>query len=91
MAKLIACPDRPLYREWRILWCSCFAKAKTRGLSGHYRSGAWKEIAYCRWNDPDENDNAEKDSMANRIDNFPPESFRMPKNLWMKRKKSVEL
>jgi hypothetical protein len=47
VTKLIACPDRAFHCKWRVLWRSCFAKAKTRGLSGHKRSRAWKKIAYC--------------------------------------------
>ena len=45
--KLIGCPDRAFYCEWRILWRRCFAEAKTRGLSRHNRSRVWKKIAYC--------------------------------------------
>jgi hypothetical protein len=85
--KLIGCPDRAFYCEWRVLWRSCFAEAKTRGLSRHNRSRVWKKIAYCRWNDPGENSDAEQDSMTNRTDKVPPGSCRMPKTLWMKRKK----
>jgi hypothetical protein len=47
VAKLIGCPDRAFYGKRRILWSSCFAEAKTRGLSRHNRSRAWKKIAYC--------------------------------------------
>jgi len=86
VAKLIGCPDRAFYSEWRILWRSCFAKTKARGLARHNRSRGWKKIGYCRWNDPCENSDAEQDSMANRTDRFPPGSCRMPKKLRMKEK-----
>jgi len=45
--KLIGCPDRALYCQWRVLWRRCFAEAKARGLAGHNRSRVWKKIAYC--------------------------------------------
>jgi hypothetical protein len=41
-------------------------------------------------NNPRENSDAEQDSMTNRIDKFPPELCRMPKDLWMKRKKLAD-
>jgi hypothetical protein len=85
VAKLIGCPDCAFHGEWRILWRSCFAKTKTRGLARHNRSKGWKKIGYC-WNDPRENSDAEQDSMTNRTDRFPPGSCRMPKKLRMKRK-----
>jgi hypothetical protein len=46
VAKLIGRPDRAFHGKRRILWRSRFAKAKTRGLSRHNRSRAWKKIAY---------------------------------------------
>lgn len=87
VSKLIGCPDRAFHSDRRILWRSCFAKTKARGLAGHNRSRGWKKIGYCRWNDPRENSDAEQDSMASRTDTFPPGLFRMPKKLRMKRKK----
>src|SRR4029453_18593698 len=68
VAKLIGCPDCAFHGERGILWRSCFAKTKTRGLARHNRSRGWKKIGYCRWNDPRENSDAEQDSMANRTD-----------------------
>src|SRR5207248_1325403 len=87
VAKLIGCPDRAFHGEGRILWRSCFAKTKARGLARHNRSRGWKKIGYCRWYDPRENSDADQDSMANRTDTVPPGSCRMPKRLRMKRKK----
>jgi len=72
VAKLIGCPDRAFHGEWRILWRSCFAKTKARGLARHNRSRRWKKIGCCRWNDPRENSDAEQDSMANRTNRVPP-------------------
>jgi len=87
---LIGCPDRAFHGKGRILWRSCFAKAKTRSLSRNNRPRVWKKIAYCRWNDPRENSDAEQDSMANRTDKFPPGLCRIPETVRMKRKKLQE-
>lgn len=78
VAKLIASPDRTFHCNRRILWRSCFAKTKTRGVSRHDRSRIWKKIACCRRDNPREKSDAKQDSITNRTDKFPPGPCRIP-------------
>src|SRR5438445_11611740 len=44
------------------------AESKTRCFSRNNRSGLWKKIGRCRWNDHCQDCNAEQDLTTNRID-----------------------
>lgn len=90
VSKLIACPDRTFHCNRRILWRSCFAKTKTRGVSRHHRSRIWKKIACCRRNNPREKSDAKQDSITNRTDKFPPGPCRIPE-LGRRKEKNSDL